>query len=288
MSKENYTLVCSVCQSDFVRMGTRGRAPKMCPDCRKEALRAYQREREKTRVRPKRVRKRKPTRLVCQHCFLTVEREIKGSRDAGKYCSRECGFARKSLVSVERNALRRIAKLNRDALKAKYALPDLVKQEIQALRRIEGNVRRRSIPASCSGCSKEFIRTYKYQRFCTLYCRDESKDRARKRERRSESYRISKRKYRAKRRAIERGSRAQSIDPIKVFERDKWKCHLCGVRTLKSKRGTFHDRAPELEHIVSLADGGTHTWGNVACSCRKCNLDKGSRSSGQIGFDWAA
>ena len=94
--------------------------------------------------------------------------------------------------------------------------------------------------------------------------------------------------YGARRRAATATQSGVSINPIKVFERDKWRCHLCGVKTLKSKRGTYDDRAPELDHIVALADGGSHTWGNVACSCRKCNSTKGARSLGQLGLVIAA
>lgn len=93
--------------------------------------------------------------------------------------------------------------------------------------------------------------------------------------------------YGARRRARMLSTGADTIDPIKVFERDKWRCHLCGNRTPRRLRGTLESRAPELEHIVSLADGGTHTWGNVACSCRKCNQEKGAESRGQLGFDIA-
>lgn len=72
---------------------------------------------------------------------------------------------------------------------------------------------------------------------------------------------------------------------FKVFDRDGWKCHICGTKTPKKNRGTYKDDAPELEHIISLADGGSHTWGNVACACRKCNISKGARSYGQLGFN---
>ena len=92
----------------------------------------------------------------------------------------------------------------------------------------------------------------------------------------------------AKRRRLIEGKAAHNIDPIKVFERDGWRCHICKAKTIKAKRGTYHDRAPELDHIITLADGGTHTWGNVACACRKCNGAKSARSLGQLGFDLAA
>jgi 5-methylcytosine-specific restriction endonuclease McrA len=92
----------------------------------------------------------------------------------------------------------------------------------------------------------------------------------------------------AKRRAVERGARAERIDVLKVFDRDRWRCHICGIKTMKSKRGTCHPKAPELDHIVTLADGGSHTWGNVACACRSCNQAKGARSFGQLGLGVAA
>jgi hypothetical protein len=98
------------------------------------------------------------------------------------------------------------------------------------------------------------------------------------------TYKILSQKHGAKRRSIMESPEADNIDPIKVFERDKWNCHLCGRKTRKDKRGTYHHKAPELEHIVALADGGTHTWGNVACSCRRCNSHKGSSSKGQLGL----
>lgn len=73
-----------------------------------------------------------------------------------------------------------------------------------------------------------------------------------------------------------------AIDPIKVCERDGWKCHICGVSTPRKLRGTTADRAPEVDHIVTLADGGPHSYSNVACACRKCNRTKGAKSFGQL------
>lgn len=83
--------------------------------------------------------------------------------------------------------------------------------------------------------------------------------------------------YGAIRRSRIRNRQVEPIDPIKVFEESRWLCYLCGTETIKSKRGTTHPMAPELDHIVALANGGDHTLNNVACACRKCNLSKGSR-----------
>jgi endogenous inhibitor of DNA gyrase (YacG/DUF329 family) len=54
------------------------------------------------------------------------------------------------------------------------------------------------------------------------------------------------------------------------------------VPTPKSLRGTFVDNAPELDHIIPLSLGGTHTKSNTQLLCRKCNRIKGATSSGQL------
>lgn len=88
--------------------------------------------------------------------------------------------------------------------------------------------------------------------------------------------------HQAKRRSIEKDINADSIDPFNIFDRDGWHCYLCGIETPKKLRGTRNDAAPELDHIVPIAHGGTHTVDNVACACRKCNRDKGARLPGDM------
>ena len=75
---------------------------------------------------------------------------------------------------------------------------------------------------------------------------------------------------------------AERIDPIQIFNRDKWICQICGLKTLPSLRGKHLDRSPELDHIVPLSRGGNHTYGNVQCACRKCNISKGNGAYGQL------
>lgn len=130
----------------------------------------------------------------------------------------------------------------------------------------------RRIYANCRNCGKAFDRrddgATRYM--CSQSCASESDARARRAERKA-------------RRARERGARrTEIIDPLKVFERDGWRCGICGRKTHKAKRGSHHPRAPELDHIVALANGGTHTWRNVQCSCRECNGRKGATNYGQI------
>jgi hypothetical protein len=130
----------------------------------------------------------------------------------------------------------------------------------------------RRTQAVCRNCGAEFDRR---DDGATLYmCGDDCQDEARTR---------AKRAQRKKRRALERGAKVGvAIDPVAVFARDDWRCGICGRKTLKAKRGTIHPRAPELDHIVALANGGSHTWANVQCSCRECNGRKGASDFGQL------
>ena len=92
---------------------------------------------------------------------------------------------------------------------------------------------------------------------------------------------VLRRMSKASRRARLRGVKVESVDPFKVFRRDKWRCQLCDIKTPEALRGTHEDAAPELDHIVTLADGGEHSYRNTQCACRKCNREKSSKSLGQ-------
>jgi len=83
-------------------------------------------------------------------------------------------------------------------------------------------------------------------------------------------------------RARHYGVERRYFNPLRIFERDQWKCHICGVKTPKRLKGTIKPNAPELDHIVPLSAGGPHTQANVACACRRCNGLKGARPLGQM------
>lgn len=86
-----------------------------------------------------------------------------------------------------------------------------------------------------------------------------------------------------RRRARRHGVPYEPVNKIKVFDRDAWRCQMCGVKTPKKLMGSFDDKAPELDHRIPMAMGGPHSYDNVQCSCRKCNLAKGGYSaSGQM------
>ncbi|MCC2547705.1 HNH endonuclease [Hymenobacter sp. BT175] len=130
----------------------------------------------------------------------------------------------------------------------------------------------------CKACGKDFTRTYgaSIKAFCSEACRDEM---ARQAKRGKENHR---------RRARHFGVFYTPINVLTVFDRDKWTCQLCGIKTPKSKRGTMEPNAPELDHILPLSKGGTHEYHNVQCACRQCNSIKGDKAIGQLQMRLAA
>ena len=79
------------------------------------------------------------------------------------------------------------------------------------------------------------------------------------------------------RRARIRGADCDSIDPFEVFDAAGWHCEHCGKETPKDKRGTKDHDAPELDHIIPLSKGGSHTLDNVQLLCRQCNSEKSDK-----------
>lgn len=67
------------------------------------------------------------------------------------------------------------------------------------------------------------------------------------------------------------------FDPAQIFERDGWRCQLCGKATPPDLRGFNHPDAPELDHVVAIANGGEHAPQNIQTACRSCNGAKGAR-----------
>ena len=123
----------------------------------------------------------------------------------------------------------------------------------------------------CQHCGTAFSPDYgnKRREFCSFAC-------CRKHGRRA---------YKASRRARMKGNNAVTFDPLVVLARDNWTCQLCGIPTPRTLRGTTHDNAPELDHIIPISKGGEHTPENTQCACRRCNLAKGDNLTGRL---WAA
>jgi len=155
-----------------------------------------------------------------------------------------------------------------------------VAPETSALGRIKRNIHGRT--RACSACGISHVRRRSFVRTCSKQCEQAYIETAidrRKEWRLSEEGRAVLRAAKSRRKALERGARkaGELVDPYEVFDDAGWKCYICGVDTPESKRGTYDDDAPELEHIVPVSKGGNHFRSNLACACRKCNQAKGDQ-----------
>lgn len=129
------------------------------------------------------------------------------------------------------------------------------------------NVKGRDRYFKCIVCGNTFDRsTVPYHNTCSEHCND--------------MY-YSGIRVGHKGRAMFYGGIAEHVDRIKVFERDKWTCKMCGCKTSKKLIGSGLMQAPSLDHITPLSKGGAHTYSNVQCLCRRCNSIKNASQIGQ-------
>lgn len=116
------------------------------------------------------------------------------------------------------------------------------------------------------------------------YCSDKCQD-AGKRETRRVANRLRNKTLgrSSRKRARAAGVEYEPVNKIKVFDRDGWRCQICGKPTPRTRMGGTTATAPELDHRVPLSKGGGHLYSNVQCACRQCNNTKGNKAStGQL------
>ena len=228
---------------------------------------------------------RAQTKRNCLWCGVAFQPYNRG---ATIYCSRECAYAYKAERKDDRAEFMRQA---RHSQAFKQSVCEECGHEIRSLHKrkyCDKCRRQRDLQSSTRGSVLSYIRKFPERRapreckecgelfepvmgswlrvFCSKECRDKA----------------DHRKSHAARRARIRAVAYEPIDPYEVFKSYGWKCAICGTKTPRVKRGTTADNAPELDHIIALALGGTHTRNNVQCACRRCNIEKGASSLGQL------
>jgi len=213
---------------------------------------------------------------VCRFCGVEFKRQARGSRarDAGIYCSRACAFNEKRRRADARIEQLRKAKTRACAVCSAQIVGGLSVTCSRRCRLLRNALIQRKVDAArsqksitsqshCQMCGVSFVLVYGVKRrlFCSERCQRRS------------ARRISK----ASRRARLRNVKREPINPVAVFERASWQCQSCRVSTPRELRGSIDDRAPELDHVIPLAAGGSHTLDNVQLLCRRCNRDKGGK-----------
>lgn len=217
-------------------------------------------------------------RQRCCCCEREFARRSRDERsDALRFCSRECAFEWKRFLSANRQAIAVTNFCKCEGCGKRFIGSRLALRYCSSICR---NIALKAPPRSlvCCKCGRKFAAQGKAvsgKRFCSNTCRKTAN-------RTSLTYKRCKAKARKAGKLRKRGVTVESVDPIRVLERDGWTCQLCGVRTPKRLRGTYEDCAPEVDHIVPIAVGGEHSYRNTQCACRKCNIAKGARPMGQL------
>lgn len=214
-------------------------------------------------------------RLGCRHCGLSFE----PTQPSALYCSKRCKVSGWRQANPDRVAQYRANERKVSPYFAGYcahcgAAFGSKRKRMHCSSKCENAAHYQrykvsTAPATrkCASCCKIFAAQPHKTRpteFCSAPCRQSSK-----------------RAQKDRRNAKLRGATVETVNPLRVFERDGWRCQLCGVKTPKAKRGTYADDAPELDHIQPLARGGEHSYRNTQCACRRCNGAKSDRPLGQ-------
>jgi 5-methylcytosine-specific restriction endonuclease McrA len=70
----------------------------------------------------------------------------------------------------------------------------------------------------------------------------------------------------------------EQFEPREVFDRDGWRCGICGTAVNQALRYP-HPMSASLDHVVPLALGGKHARANTRLAHLSCNLRKGGRTA---------
>lgn len=118
----------------------------------------------------------------------------------------------------------------------------------------------------CLFCNKEFSKLGNRKKYCSIEC--------------SRSFRGNKRNI------LKRinGECDESITLYEVYRKGNGKCYLCGKKVdwgdKKPSNRTMicGPDYPNIDHVIPLKNGGTHTWDNVKLACKYCNSRKKAMS----------
>jgi 5-methylcytosine-specific restriction endonuclease McrA len=188
--------------------------------------------------------------ITCAHCGITAQVQQRKYI----YCSQKCSAAAGSYANREKTwpLSRRLPVIY---VGTKQPLPEPVEPS-----------RRRLTSGSCRVCSRWFV-SIRPHVTCSDPCYVE--------------YRMQvRRRSRHRRRARQTSAYVSDVWRSRIFERDNYRCHICRRKTLP-KQVVPHPRAPTIDHLVPLAQGGKHEPINCRTACFMCNCTKRDQGGGE-------
>lgn len=124
---------------------------------------------------------------------------------------------------------------------------------------------------ACVSCGATFVVRNDPQ---ITTCSEKCQRRVHRKRHRAKHGRSDIHRHRARRYGVE----YEPISNRSVFERDDWRCGICGEDVDRSVKAP-HPLSPSLDHVVPMSLGGGHTLDNVQCAHFRCNTLKGARAA---------
>jgi len=91
------------------------------------------------------------------------------------------------------------------------------------------------------------------------------------------------REIQRRRRARIRTTAVEAFHELEIYRRDRGICQLCNsADPIDLRLPHLHPKGFTLDHIISLAEGGSHTRANVQAAHRICNSRKGRGTGGRF------
>jgi hypothetical protein len=267
MSPPRWPTGCPVCGS-ALKVGARGRRRIYCSvNCQQKA---------------KRHRINALRRRACEQCGDIVD-----GHGAKKFCSRECylqatrekrqpapvigcraGDHSACKLDNRHGACSECGKTVR--LSRSSASPD--RRRCRECR--ERNPRRQPatfVPQdlTCPTCEGEFTQKRVGQKYCCVEHRPPRP-----------GMRTAGRVAASRRRRLRHATGWDGVTDAEIFERDRWKCGICGKRIGRSFKAP-HPRSKSVDHVIPLSEGGDDTAANKRAAHLGCNLSRGNRGGGE-------
>lgn len=171
--------------------------------------------------------------IKCAQCG----RGVTVTKTTARFCSTNCWYEARRLETARSHSQVVPWRRNSHPLR------------IQVIR-VRRPMRRRWYCARCPMCETWFVTDNPRDQNCSTRCgRKAAKDKAR---------------------ARKRDAFVAPVSRARIFERDRWTCQLCGKR-VRRNAVVPDPLAPVLDHVLPLAQGGTHEPANVQLAHYYCN-----------------
>lgn len=239
----------------------------------------------------------KPRDQECVQCGGVIDRRPKGQKDQMRFCSRRCtALWRHSQKPKEPKICKGCGEELADrgriycsercgilVLSCRHCCKDFEGRSgatfcsaacRKGARRIDfypGIVR------TCPICTKSFSPLRRCQKRCAC-CIATQKKLAKKRYLKTPAGKDSKHDRNHRRRARQAGTGAVRVYRKQIYERDRWRCQLCGKKVNPDHKYP-HLMSASLDHIIPLAQGGVHEPKNcqlVHFICNSIRRDQGT------------